>query len=71
MIDLADLVLRRDGKIQSNSRLKIMSANVLAFALGCAAAALLSMQFGVGCSVIPPILACSSLIVRAAKPTER
>jgi uncharacterized membrane protein YoaK (UPF0700 family) len=71
MIDLADFVLRRDGKIQSSLRLKAMAANVLAFALGCAAAALLSMQFGVWCFVVPPILACLSLIARAAGPTER
>jgi hypothetical protein len=48
-----------------------MSVNVLVFALGCGAAALLFMKFGVWCFAIPPILAGLSLIVRAAEPTDR
>src|SRR5262249_765499 len=66
MIDLADLALPGDEKSHSNSRLKTMAINVLAFALGCGAAALLFMQFGVWCFVAPPILAGLSLIVRVA-----
>lgn len=71
MIDLADVALGRDGKSQSNSRLKTMALNVLVFALGCGAAALFFMQFGVWCFVIPPILAGLSLIVRATEPRDQ
>ncbi|MGY8661392.1 YoaK family protein [Bradyrhizobium sp. UFLA05-109] len=71
MIDLADLALGRNEKNQPNDRLKTMGMNVLVFALGCGAAALLFMQFGVWCFVIPPILAALCLIARVAAPADQ
>ena len=71
MIDLADLALRRDEKNPPNHRLKTMGMNVLVFALGCGAAALLFMQVDVMCFVIPPILTGLSLIARIAAPAEQ
>lgn len=65
MIDLADLALPGNMNEQSNVRLRTMSLNVLAFALGCGAAALLYMQFNVWCFVVPPILAVASVAFRA------
>jgi len=66
MIDLADMLrgptAQTDG---SGQRLTRMSTNVLAFALGCAAAALLYARFGVWCFLVPPVLAAASLCVRA------
>jgi uncharacterized membrane protein YeaQ/YmgE (transglycosylase-associated protein family) len=40
-----------------------MSTNILVFAIGCAAAALLFSRFGVWCFVAPPLLALLSFIV--------
>ena len=66
MIDLADMLrgptAHSDG---SSERLARMSTNILAFALGCAAAALLYARFGVWCFVVPPMLAAASLCLRA------
>ena len=68
MIDLADVIRPGDAKSQSNARLARMFVNVLVFALGCGAAALLFMRFGVWCFALPPILGGLSLAVRVAKP---
>jgi len=66
MIDLADMLrgptAQTDG---SGQRLARMSTNILAFALGCAVAALLFARFGVWCFLAPPILAAAVLCVRA------
>ena len=70
MIDLADVILPGDAKSQSNARLARMFVNVLVFALGCGAAALLFMRFGVWCFALPPILGGLSLAVRVAKPAD-
>jgi uncharacterized membrane protein YoaK (UPF0700 family) len=65
MIDLADKIYTRAGeKAQSGSRLAQMSTNVVVFAIGCGAAALLYARLGVWCFVLPPILATLSLILR-------
>ena len=67
MIDLADKIYARAGeKGQSGSRLAQMSTNVLVFAIGCGAAALLYARLGVWCFVLPPILGLLSLILRLA-----
>ena len=67
MIDLADMLrgptAQSDG---SGRRLAGMSTNVLAFALGCATAALLYARFGVWCFLVPPLLAAAGLCVRAS-----
>jgi hypothetical protein len=48
-----------------------MSVNVVIFALGCGAAALLFMRFGVWRFVLPPIFAGLSLAVRIAESAEQ
>jgi len=70
MIDLADVIRPGDAKSQSNARLARMFVNVLVFALGCGAAALLFMRFGVWCFALPSILGGLSLAVRVAKPAD-
>jgi uncharacterized membrane protein YoaK (UPF0700 family) len=65
MIDLADkMYTRAVEKGQSRSRLAQMSTNVLVFAIGCGAAALLYARLGVWCFVLPPILGILSLLIR-------
>jgi uncharacterized membrane protein YoaK (UPF0700 family) len=63
MIDVADAMLPGD-RSQSSARLTRMPLNVLVFAVGCGAAALLFMQFGNWCFVVPPILGGLSLTLR-------
>ncbi|MBR0781131.1 YoaK family protein [Bradyrhizobium iriomotense] len=71
MIDLADVMMPGSAKNQATGRLTRMSVNVLVFALGCGAAALLFMRFGVWCFVAPPLLAGFSLAARIAEPADR
>ena len=71
MIDLADRIYMGTGEsAQSPSRLVRMSTNILVFAIGCGAAALLYARFNVWCFVLPPIVAILSLIVRLAGPSK-
>jgi uncharacterized membrane protein YoaK (UPF0700 family) len=71
MIDLADLIYA-DPAIQTRpgSKLGLMSVNVLVFALGCGAAALLFLRFGVWCFVWPPLLGALALVLRLAGRNE-
>jgi len=71
MIDLADLVYP-DPTMQTHpgSKLGLMSLNVVVFALGCGAAALLFLKFGVWCFVWPPLLGALALVVRLADRDE-
>ena len=65
MIDLADRIRGpKEADAQSSSRLKQMTSTILAFALGCGAAALLFSIFGVRCFIVPPIVGALQLIVR-------
>ncbi len=59
MIDIADLIRGTtvEGKIAAQARLGKMSANVIGFALGCAAGAIVFARFGTWCFVVPPIVA--------------
>jgi uncharacterized membrane protein YoaK (UPF0700 family) len=65
MIDLADLIYA-DPAMQTrpSSKLRLMSLNVLVFALGCGAAALLFLKFSVWCFVWPPLLGVLVLVLR-------
>jgi len=64
MLDLADSIYPRDeGQVQT-TRLIQMSTNVIVFAIGCGAAALLYARLGVWCFVVPPVVAAASLIIR-------
>jgi hypothetical protein len=51
--------------------MSLMSANVLAFALGCSAAVLMFVRFDVWCSVLPPIVGGLSLAARVAERAGR
>lgn len=64
MIDVADMAFSKGAKHQSKDRLIRMSVNVLVFALGCGAAALLFMFSGMWCFLLPPALAGLSLVAR-------
>jgi uncharacterized membrane protein YoaK (UPF0700 family) len=71
MIDLADMIYSRtapDG--QTRARTIKMSRNVIVFAVGCGAAALLYARYGVWCFAVPPLLAAVSLLSRLAEPTK-
>lgn len=72
MIDLADVLQGPKSETGASGQwLTRMSTNIFAFALGCAAAALLYAKFGVWCFVVPPVLAAISVTLRAsidAKP---
>src|SRR5215510_13625306 len=71
MIDLADMLRGPTGQSDgSGQRLVRMSTNILAFALGCATAALLYARFGVWCFLAPPILAAAALCVRAGNSDD-
>jgi uncharacterized membrane protein YoaK (UPF0700 family) len=64
MLDLADMIYARNAEGPPPARLKQMSINVLVFALGCGAAALLYALFNVWCFVVPPVLGALSLVLR-------
>ena len=68
MIDIADLArsMPADKVEAARGRLTRMTANVLAFALGCAAAALLYAQVSTYCFVVPPLLGIGTLMFRMA-----
>jgi uncharacterized membrane protein YoaK (UPF0700 family) len=62
MLDLADRIYPpRAATTQPGSRLIQMSTNIIVFALGCGAAALLYARFGVWCFVLPPVVGALSL----------
>jgi hypothetical protein len=64
MVDLADRIYAPKGtESQSGARLVQMSTNILFFAIGCGAAALLYSRIGVKCFVVPPIVGSLQLIV--------
>ncbi|MGA2289384.1 YoaK family protein [Bradyrhizobium sp.] len=68
MLDLADKIYTRKGaETKSGSRLAQMSTNILVFAIGCGAAAVLYTRFGMRCFLLPPILGSLSLIVRSVR----
>jgi uncharacterized membrane protein YoaK (UPF0700 family) len=64
MLDVADRIYPRRGTEAPPARLIQMSINVVIFAIGCGAAALLYARFGVRCFVVPPVVAMVSLILR-------
>lgn len=64
MLDLADCIhgVPQEQQAALKGRLARMSLAVLAFACGCAAAALLYAYAGMGCFVAPPILALGAYL---------
>jgi uncharacterized membrane protein YoaK (UPF0700 family) len=62
MMDLADLMRgETQNRAMMIARLKAMATGVAAFALGCAAGALVYSQVNVWCFVVPPLLAAISI----------
>jgi uncharacterized membrane protein YoaK (UPF0700 family) len=70
MLDIADKIYPREGADAPPARLVQMATNVVVFAVGCGAAALLFMRFGVWCFVVPPVVGAISLILRIAEPAK-
>jgi uncharacterized membrane protein YoaK (UPF0700 family) len=68
MIDLADRIWAPSGTDSrlGGARLARLSTNILLFAIGCGAAALLYSLFGMKCFVVPPIVGSLQLIVLLA-----
>jgi uncharacterized membrane protein YoaK (UPF0700 family) len=65
MIDVADRIHPPEGtENPSGARLTQLSTNILIFAIGCGAAALLYSRFGVKCLLVPPMVGTLQLIVR-------
>jgi uncharacterized membrane protein YoaK (UPF0700 family) len=64
MIDVADRIHPPKGtENPSGARLVQLSTNILIFAIGCGAAALLYSRFGVQCLLVPPMVGTLQLIV--------
>jgi uncharacterized membrane protein YoaK (UPF0700 family) len=68
MIDVEDMMrsLPADKKNAARARLARMTASVLAFAFGCAAAALFYSRISTCCFLIPPLLGLGTLAFRMA-----
>ena len=68
MIDLADMIQppRPESTERPGVRLLGMSTNIVVFAAGCAAAALLYARIGVWCFVLPPVLGFAAMFLRVA-----
>jgi uncharacterized membrane protein YoaK (UPF0700 family) len=72
MLDIADRIYVRKGiEPQPPARLIQMSTNIIVFAVGCGAAALLFARLGVWCFVVPPVLGALALIARLAEAAQR
>ena len=69
MIDIADLVrgLEGDARLAATARVSKMFANVAAFAIGCAAGAILYSSLKMWCFVLPPILAFVPFLMTATR----
>lgn len=72
MIDIADLMHGEAGEQhkQAKSRLSRMLGSVVAFALGCTAAALLYAYAGMWSFVVPPVIAFSTLFLQEARASS-
>lgn len=73
MIDLADLLgpVSADARTEARSRLRRMAPSAAAFALGCAASAVLFAFAGMACFLLPPVLALITLappMLRSVSP---
>ena len=70
MLDIADAIYPRQGTQAQTGRLLQMSTNVIVFAVGGGAAALLFVRFGIWCFVVPPVVGLVALIIRLTQPPE-
>src|SRR6202167_847561 len=64
MIDVVDLLRGLPAADPARTRLAHMAANILGFAVGCAAAALLFAYLHMWCFVVPPLLALMAIMLR-------
>ncbi len=64
MIDVVDLLRGLPEADPARTRLALMAANILAFAVGCAAAALLFAYLHMWCFAVPPLLALMAIMLR-------
>jgi uncharacterized membrane protein YoaK (UPF0700 family) len=64
MIDLVDVLRGLPEADPARTRLANMAANILGFAIGCAAAALLFAYLGMWCFAVPPLLALLAIVLR-------
>jgi uncharacterized membrane protein YoaK (UPF0700 family) len=72
MIDVADLLRGVSGEARQGIRARLarLSSSVAAFAIGCAAAALLYALLGIWCFAVPPVIgACAVFMRETAAPT--
>ena len=70
MLDIADKIYPREGTDAPPTRLMQMATNVVVFAIGCGAAALLYTRLSVWCFVVPPIVAALALALRLIEPPK-
>jgi uncharacterized membrane protein YoaK (UPF0700 family) len=72
MIDLADLMRGVPAAARETVRLRLsrMSTSVTAFAVGCAAAALMYAKQGIWCFAIPPLVAACTLWLGESGPEK-
>ncbi len=73
MIDLADLMrgMPADSRNAIRARLSRMSGSLAAFALGCAAAALMYAKQGIWCFALPPIVGVFTLWFPEPAPPKK
>ena len=71
MIDVVDLLRGLPETDPTRTRLAHMAANILGFAVGCAAAALSYVYLHMWCFAVPPLLALVAIALRPefAAPT--
>lgn len=69
MIDVADLLRGASPEARAviRARLARLSSSVAAFAIGCAAAALLYAMQGIWCFAVPPIIGACAVFMREAR----
>jgi uncharacterized membrane protein YoaK (UPF0700 family) len=72
MIDLADMIHAPTPETteRPGARLLRMSTNIVVFAAGCAAAAILYAHISVWCFVVPPVLGFLTLFLRTTVASE-
>jgi uncharacterized membrane protein YoaK (UPF0700 family) len=66
MIDVVDLLRGLPPQDPARRRLAGMAANILGFAIGCAAAALLFVWLNMWCFMVPPLLALLAVMLTPA-----
>ena len=71
MIDAVDLLRGTTDTVATRSRLSRMVGNIVGFAIGCAAAALLFATIGSWCFAVPPLLALVAVLLRREEAPPR